>query len=188
MMGAVLRLCCALLIATGGVRALRVPSTTAPRVAAPPAARLGRRGFAAVGAAALLAPWAPARAGGLEELPTLADELRFLRLGVRDGKVNAKRVAAAVEKTIAPLANGMARNPQNEQTDYGSLIADKMVSDAKALDKALVSGADGFAAVRGSTGDVSYPGGAVEKALASMVENTDAYCKILNCENILIYR
>ena len=51
-----------------------------------------------------------------------------------------------------------------------------------------VEAKDGFAPVRGPTGDISYPAGNVEKLLTSMTENTKAYCQVLDCDNLLIYR
>ena len=149
--------------------ALRAPT---PALRAPTRETWRRRDVFFGGAfAAGFALVPPAVAGTLDPAVQLVDELNGLRANVREGKANGNRVKQVVERTISPLRNAMTKNPINEKTEYGDLIAQKMNADAEKLNDAL-NAKDGFEPIRGSTGDISFPGGRVEKLITSMTEST----------------
>ena len=153
-----------------------------------PTPKVSRKAFfSGVVGAGVLGLTQPARAFTLDSASQLVGELAGLKSDVKNGKANARKVKSAQERTLAPLSNAMTKNPLNEKTDYGDLIATKMSKDLSALGEA-VDAKDGFAPLRSSTGDISYPAGRVEKLLTKMVESTDAYCQIVDCDNLLIYR
>lgn len=153
-----------------------------------PSLAVARKAMAnAVLAGAAIAGAAAAHADTLDPATSLVGELAGLKADVRAGKANARKVKQATARTLAPLTRAMTKNPLNERTDYGDLIAQKMTSDLTKLADA-VEAKDGFEPVRGPTGDISYPAGNVEKLLTSMTENTKAYCQVLDCDNLLIYR
>ncbi|KAH8061613.1 hypothetical protein JL721_8846 [Aureococcus anophagefferens] len=109
----------------------------------------------AVLAGAAIAGAAAARADTLDPATSLVGELAGLKADVRAGKANARKVKQATARTLAPLTRAMTKNPLNERTDYGDLIAQKMTSDLTKLADA-VEAKDGFEPVRGPTGDISY--------------------------------
>jgi len=148
---------------------------------------LQRRDVGAVAAAAFGATFGAnaANAGALTTATTLVSELKTLKADVRSGKMDAPAVRAAVSKTLEPLRNGMAANPQN--TDAAKIQPLLLKGHMLELDAALGQ-PDGFATYVSKSTKETYPGGKVERELEEAVETAGDYCGAMDCDLLLIYR